>query len=222
MIVLALLPAAEWGIPQIFTDTLSFIPCLCWRAVDKTRETHFLCKTKTSSSLSPVFLAQITRSNCGKRKAQRCNYFLRGPRLLVCMITGLCGGLFTALLSTGERGLKMATIQRIRRSMEQGWAGSDVKLATLSGADRGFPMILIIADSDIQWRLVSLVSDGHGASAAISAWRLARPVSSWWARGHVVIICRVQGSVCDPPVMGESLPCFIWLDPKFNETFLIG
>ena len=45
--------------------------------------------------------------------------------------------------------------------MEQGWAGSDVKLATLSGADRGFPMILIIADSDIQWRLVSLVSDGH-------------------------------------------------------------
>lgn len=52
---------------------------------------------------------------------------------------------------------------------------SDVKLATLSGADRGFPMILIIADSDIQWRLVSLVSDGHGASAAISAWRLARP-----------------------------------------------
>ena len=55
---------------------------------------------------------------------------------------------------------------------------SDVQLATLSGADRGFPMILIIADSDIQWRLVSLVSDGHGASAAISAWRLARPVSS--------------------------------------------
>ena len=77
------------------------------------------------------------------------------------MITGLCGGLFTALLSAGELGLKMATIQRIRRSMEQGWAGSDVKLATLSGADRGFPMILIIADSDIQWRLVSLVSDGH-------------------------------------------------------------
>ena len=57
MIVLALLPAAEWGwgIPQIFTDTLSFIPCLSWRAVDKSRETHFLRKTKTSSSLRRSF-----------------------------------------------------------------------------------------------------------------------------------------------------------------------
>ena len=202
MIVLAWLPASEWGIPQIFTDTLwASFPAFAGAAVDKTRETHFLCKTKTSWSLSPVFLAQITRSNCGKRKAQRCNYFLRGPRLLVCMITGLQSGLFTALLSTGELGWKMATIQRIRRSMEQGWASSDVKLATLSGADRGFPMILIIADSDIQWRLVSLVSDGHGASAAISAWRLARPVSSWWAWGQVVIICRAP---CVILIVGES------------------
>ena len=54
------------------------------------------------------------------------------------------------LLSTGELGLKMATFQRIRRSIEQRAGLGCIKLATLSESDRGFPMVLIMADSDIQ------------------------------------------------------------------------